>query len=83
MTKHQEAEYKLICETLTKFNGNRTLTAKELGISLRTVRNKIREMGQYGYDVPESSHFWISRLRSHDTEIAKKAFASLKKNVSF
>jgi DNA-binding NtrC family response regulator len=40
----------LIVETLTRLGGNRTQAARELGISLRTLRNKIRE-----YEVTEPS----------------------------
>ena len=40
----------LIVDTLTRLQGNRTQAARELGISLRTLRNKIRE-----YEVTEPS----------------------------
>jgi two-component system response regulator FlrC len=36
-------ERALIMETLQAMNGNRTQAAKVLGISLRTLRNKLRE----------------------------------------
>lgn len=38
-----EAERKLILETLTQVSGNRTHAARMLGISIRTLRNKLRE----------------------------------------
>src|SRR6185436_9216019 len=38
-----EMERKLILTTLEQTNGNRTHAAKLLGISLRTLRNKLRE----------------------------------------
>jgi two-component system response regulator FlrC len=38
-----EMERKLIMATLEETNGNRTHAAKLLGISLRTLRNKLRE----------------------------------------
>ena len=38
-----EMERKLIMSTLEQTNGNRTHAAKLLGISLRTLRNKLRE----------------------------------------
>lgn len=39
----QELEKKLIIETLEKMNNNRTKTAETLGISVRTLRNKLQE----------------------------------------
>jgi two-component system response regulator FlrC len=39
----EEMERKLIMTTLEQTNGNRTHAAKLLGISLRTLRNKLRE----------------------------------------
>ncbi len=39
----KEAEKKLIFETLKETNGNRTHAAKILGISIRTLRNKLNE----------------------------------------
>jgi len=39
----REAEWALITETLQRMNGNRTHAARHLGISLRTLRNKLRE----------------------------------------
>lgn len=38
-----EMERKLIFQTLARVNENRTHAAKELGISIRTLRNKLRE----------------------------------------
>ncbi|MGB8658287.1 MAG: sigma-54 dependent transcriptional regulator [Candidatus Zixiibacteriota bacterium] len=40
-----EAERKLILKTLKAHEGNRTKTAETLGISTRTLRNKLREYG--------------------------------------
>lgn len=37
-----DVEKGVICETLRRFNGNRTRTAEQLGISLRTLRNKLK-----------------------------------------
>lgn len=42
LTLH-ELEKKLIIETLQKMNNNRTKTAQTLGISVRTLRNKLTE----------------------------------------
>lgn len=41
----REMERKLICRTLEDTGGNRTRAAKSLGISLRTLRNKLNEFG--------------------------------------
>lgn len=47
-----EAERALILQTLQRFGGNRTRAARMLGVSLRTIRNKIREMKADGIEVP-------------------------------
>lgn len=39
----QQLEKRLIIETLQKMNNNRTKTAEKLGISVRTLRNKLQE----------------------------------------
>lgn len=41
----REMEKQLICKTLEETGGNRTQAAKRLGISLRTLRNKLNEFG--------------------------------------
>ncbi len=41
----REMERQLICRTLEDTGGNRTRAAKSLGISLRTLRNKLNEFG--------------------------------------
>jgi len=41
----KEIEKELICETLTKVDGNKTKAAKLLGISVRTLWNKVNEYG--------------------------------------
>jgi len=38
-----EVEHDLILRTLEQHGGNRTHAAKTLGISIRTLRNKLRE----------------------------------------
>jgi len=43
-----EMERDLIFKTLTRVNDNRTHAAKELGISIRTLRNKLREYRETG-----------------------------------
>ncbi|MBI5491410.1 MAG: sigma-54-dependent Fis family transcriptional regulator [Deltaproteobacteria bacterium] len=42
----REMEKGLICKTLDGVEGNRTRAAKVLGISVRTLRNKLKEYGQ-------------------------------------
>jgi DNA-binding NtrC family response regulator len=44
-TTMRDMERQLIARTLEKTGGNRTRTAKILGISLRTLRNKLNEFG--------------------------------------
>lgn len=51
--KMQEVETQFILETLRTHNGNRTHSAKTLGISLRTLRNKINEFNTEGLEVPQ------------------------------
>ena len=41
----REMEKQLICRTLASTGGNRTHAARTLGISLRTLRNKLNEFG--------------------------------------
>ena len=40
-------------KTKKSHNGNRTHSAKTLGISLRTLRNKINEFAVQGYEIPQ------------------------------
>jgi len=47
-----EVERELIIETLKACGGNRTRTANLLGVSIRTMRNKIRQYTTQGMDVP-------------------------------
>ena len=47
-----EVERLLIVDTLRHTLGNRTHAANILGISIRTLRNKLREYGDAGYPVP-------------------------------
>ena len=51
--KMREVETHFILETLKQQQGNRTHSAKTLGISLRTLRNKINEFMVEGYDIPQ------------------------------
>jgi DNA-binding NtrC family response regulator len=48
----REIERDLILETLLNTDGNRTASARLLGVSVRTLRNKIAEYTADGVDVP-------------------------------
>ena len=41
-----EMEKELIIQTLQEVNGNKTKAADSLGISIRTLRNKLNEYGE-------------------------------------
>jgi DNA-binding NtrC family response regulator len=47
-----EIERELVLQTLARCNGNRTRAARVLGVSVRTMRNKIRQYSAEGIDVP-------------------------------
>ena len=48
-----EVQCELIIETLADHHGSRTEAAKVLGISIRTLRNKIHEYDERGKIVPK------------------------------
>jgi DNA-binding NtrC family response regulator len=48
-----EVERELVLQTLARCDGNRTRAARVLGMSVRTLRNKIRQYSANGIDVPE------------------------------
>ena len=48
----EEVEQELILETLGRCLGNRTRAAEILGISIRTLRNKLAEYRDRGLSVP-------------------------------
>lgn len=50
-----EVERDLILKTLRYTMGNRTIAAAILGISIRTLRNKLRQYGEEGLPVPPPS----------------------------
>ena len=52
-TSLREVERDLVLETLSNNHGNRTGTARLLGISVRTLRNKITQYAAEGVDVPK------------------------------
>ena len=47
-----EIERELVLQTLAHCHGNRTRAARVLGVSVRTLRNKIRQYSAEGIDVP-------------------------------
>ena len=47
-----DVERDLILATLRHTDGNRTHAASILGISIRTIRNKLREYAEYGGGEP-------------------------------
>ena len=47
-----EVERELVLQTLARCDGNRTRAARVLGLSVRTLRNKIRLYAADGVDVP-------------------------------
>jgi DNA-binding NtrC family response regulator len=51
----KEMERKLIGQTLKQLNDNRTHAAKMLGISIRTLRNKLREYGNTQISTQDST----------------------------
>ena len=57
-----EVECELIVGTLKDQCGSRTASAKLLGISLRTLRNKIHEYSARGKIVPKP---WVTEVKHH------------------
>lgn len=51
--KLERIERELILQTLRYKQGNRTLAAKTLGISIRSLRDRIRNYRSWGESVPE------------------------------
>ncbi|MEH2587914.1 helix-turn-helix domain-containing protein [Bradyrhizobium sp. AZCC 1721] len=48
-------ERELVLQTLARCHGNRTHAARVLGLSVRTMRNKIRQYASDGVDIPAYS----------------------------
>jgi DNA-binding NtrC family response regulator len=51
-TTVDRVERELVLHTLVRCNGNRTRAARMLGLSIRTLRNRIRLYTANGIDVP-------------------------------
>jgi DNA-binding NtrC family response regulator len=47
-----EVERELVLQTLARCDGNRTRASRVLGLSVRTLRNKIRIYAASGIEVP-------------------------------
>lgn len=58
-----DLERELIVQTLAETEGNRTVSARILGVSVRTLRNKISEYTENGIDVPRPSGEGVSSVR--------------------
>ena len=52
LARIKDIERDLVLETLAKTDGNRTASARLLGFSIGTLRNKITEYSADGADVP-------------------------------
>lgn len=48
-------ERELVLQTLARCHGNRTHAARVLGLSVRTMRNKVRRYAMDGIDIPAHS----------------------------
>jgi DNA-binding NtrC family response regulator len=57
-----EVERDLILKTLRYTTGNRTIAAAILGISIRTLRNKLRQYGEEGLPVPSPGTGFVEPL---------------------
>lgn len=51
----EAVERELVVQTLARCDGNRTRAARVLGVSVRTLRNKIRQYTSDGLEIPGHS----------------------------
>ena len=71
-TPINDVERDLVLATLASNQGNRTASAHLLGVSVRTLRNKITEYSAEGLDIPrhQSRDEILSRIGSPDKSSA-------------
>jgi DNA-binding NtrC family response regulator len=60
----RDIERDLVLETLANTHGNRTTSARLLGVSVRTLRNKITEYSAEGVDVPRHERGSLGHQRT-------------------
>lgn len=65
-----DVERDLIIQTLDCCSGNRTRASKILGISIRTLRNKINIYQAQGYDLKTQSARHVSRTVSETESLS-------------
>jgi DNA-binding protein Fis len=75
--KVADVERDLILETLEHCCGNRTHAAKMLGISIRTLRNKVGEYSSAGIQVPDR----LLYNRQYDMRPSRATLRARTKNV--
>ena len=64
-----EVERALVVQTLACCDGNRTRAARMLGLSVRTLRNKIRLYSAEGIEVPAHTEVTAPPARLEATEL--------------
>jgi DNA-binding NtrC family response regulator len=64
----RDVERDLVLETLANTRGNRTVSARLLGVSVRTLRNKITEYSAEGVDVPRHETDAVIRKTEQATD---------------
>lgn len=50
---YKEISLAIVHSCLEANNGNRSQTARDLGICIRSMRNKLQKMKKYGMEIPE------------------------------